>query len=280
MLGFFNRLSIGVAYNLTMEQMNVQEMTDRLKVRYKRISSATKVNWDKSIKYIADLDVKDVDDDVAADYLEYAEKNWSESTVKLRIGYLKGLWNKAACKKLYKGENIWLDLDDGLSIARREPDVHPWEFYEYYHNDPYFVCLWYSGMRIGELAGIYPEHIHLDAEIPYYDLMYQPNRGLKNRSSIRQVPIHKNALPFAERLYFSRAKHPGQSWSENFKKNLGLPMGDGARTLRDSFVTRMRVLDVHEYWIDRLTGHARKTETSRYGSYDLGSLNEQLQKLR
>ena len=54
-----------------MESMNVQEMTDRLKVRYKRISPATKVLWDKSIKYIADLDVSEVDDDVAADYLEH-----------------------------------------------------------------------------------------------------------------------------------------------------------------------------------------------------------------
>jgi len=29
-----------------------------------------------------------------------------------------------------------------------------------------------------------------------------------------------------------------------------------------------------------LTGHARKGETARYGSYDLQSLNEQLQKLQ
>ena len=263
-----------------MESMNVQEMTDRLKVRYKRISDPTKILWDKSIRYIKNMDVSAVDDDVAADYLEFAENNWSESTVKCRIGILKGLWNKAGRKKLYRGENPWLDLDDGLEIARREPDVHPWEFYEYYHDDPYFVCLWYSGMRIGELAGIYPEHIHLDAKIPYFDLMYQPNRGLKNRSSIRRVPIHRNALPYAERLYFSKAKSPGQSWSENFKKNLCLPMGDGAHSIRHSFITRMRALDVHEYWIDRLTGHARKTETARYGSYDLASLNEQLQKLR
>ena len=263
-----------------MEQMNVQEMTDRLKVRYKKIQPATKTLWDKSIKYIAHLDVSAVDDDVAADYLEYAESTWGESTVKCRVGILKGLWNKAARKKLYKGENPWLDLDDGLEIARREPKLHPWEFYEYYHNDPYFVCLWYSGMRIGELAGIYPENIHLDAHIPYYDIKYQPNRGLKNRASIRQIPIHQEALPYAERLYFSRAKSPGNSWSENFGKNLGLPKGDGAHTIRHSFVSRMRALDVNEYWIDRLTGHARKSETARYGSFELKDLNEQLQKLR
>ena len=48
--------------------MNVQEMTDRLKVRYKRITPATKIIWDKAIRYIKDLDVADVTDEVAADY--------------------------------------------------------------------------------------------------------------------------------------------------------------------------------------------------------------------
>jgi integrase len=263
-----------------MESMNVQEMTDRLKRLYPRISAPTKQNWDKAIRSINHLNVKDVNDDVALEYLECGTEKWCESTVKSRISALKGIWNKARKKKLYKGENPWLDLDDGLEIARREPTVHPWEFYEYYHQDPYFVCLWYSGMRIGELAGIYPEHIHLDAKIPYFDLTYQENRGLKNRSSIRQVPIHSNALSYVERLYFSKAKNPGRSWSDNFRKNLCLPLGDGAHSIRHSFVTRMRAFDVHEYWIDRLTGHARKTETARYGSYDLASLNEQLQKLR
>ena len=81
--------------------------------------------------------------------------------------------------------------------------MHPWEFYEYYHNDPYFVCLWYSGMRIGELAGIYPEHIHLDAEIPYYDLKYQPNRGLKEQSFNQAGAYSQEGIAvYAERLYF------------------------------------------------------------------------------
>ena len=136
-------------------------------------------------------------------------------------------------------------------------------------------------MRIGELAGIYPENIHMDAHIPYFDLKHQPNRGLKNSASIRQVPIHNKAIPFVEKLYFSRAKTPGISWSENFGKEFrDYRRAMAAHTIRHSFITRMRALDVNEYWIDRLTGHARKGETARYGSYDLASMNEQLQKLR
>ena len=260
--------------------MNVQEMTDRLKVRYKRIQPATKELWDKSIKFIADLDVSEVDDDVAADYLEQAENAWGESTVKCRVGILKGLWNKAARKKLYKGENPWLDLDDGLEISRREPTVHPWEFYEYYHEDPYFVCLWYSGMRIGELAGIYPENIVTDVQTPYFDLKHQTNRRLKNEASVRKVPIHPACLPYVDRLYLSKDKYPGRSWSETFKKNMGLAHGEGAHTLRHSFASRMRALNVHDYWIDRLMGHRRKTETDRYGTFSIEDMSRELQKLR
>ena len=263
-----------------MESMNVQEMTDRLKRLYPRIGDSTKENWDKAIRSINHLNVRDITDDVVLEYLERRTEEWSESTVKARISALKGIWNKARKKKLYKAENPWLDLDDGLEIARREPDVHPWEFYEYYHNDPYFVCLWYSGMRIGELAGIYKENIVTGAVIPHFNLVHQDNRRLKNNSSIRKVPIHPACLPYVDRLYFSKAKNPGRSWSDNFRNNMGLPKGDGAHSLRHSFVTRMRSLDVHEYWIDRLTGHARKSETARYGSFDLASLDEQLQKLR
>lgn len=121
--------------------MNVQEMTNRLKRLYPRIKAPTKVVWDKSIKPIAELQIEDITDDVTYEYLDKHMDAWSESTVKARIGTLKGLWNKASRKKLYKGENPWLDLDDGLQIKVRDPEPYPWEFYEYYHNHPYFVFL-------------------------------------------------------------------------------------------------------------------------------------------
>ena len=75
---------------------------------------------------------------------------------------------------------------------------------------PYFVCLWYSGMRIGELAGISKENIITDAAIPYFNLVHQDNRRLKNEESVRKVPIHPACLPFVERLYLSKGKSPRQ----------------------------------------------------------------------
>lgn len=263
-----------------MTKMNVQEFTDRIKGLYPKITAETKRAWDKAVSPIADMKVVEVDDDQALNYLENAMGKWSESTVKQRIGYLKGIWIKGYKKKLYKGENPWIDLDDGLEIARRQPVAHPWEFYEYYHQDPYFVCLWYSGMRIGELAGIYPENIVTNVQTPYFDLKHQPNRRLKNEASVRKVPIHPACLPYVDRLYLSKDKYPGRSWSETFKKNMGLAHGEGAHTLRHSFATRMRALNVHDYWIDRIMGHKRKTETDRYGEFKIEQLSKELQKLR
>ena len=260
--------------------MNVKQMVDRISTRYKNIRPPTKDIWYKSIKPIATMDVMDVTDDVATNYLDFAESNWSEGTVKMRIGMLKGLWVKARKKKIYRGENPWLDLDDGLRVPRRKPTCYPWGHYSYYHNDPYFVCLWYSGMRIGELAGIYPENIITDAQIPYFNLVHQENRALKNDESVRRVPIHPACRPFVDRLILSKAKHPGRSWSESFRKNMGLPKFNAAHTLRHSFCTRMRDAGADPYVLDVLTGHALPTVTGDYGNFSLEVLSRELQKLR
>ena len=263
-----------------MIEMNIQEMVDRLKALYPKIQPSTKEGWDKSIKPISQLKPSEITDDVALRYLEQAMRSWSESYTKARICCLKGLWNKARKKKLYKGDNPWIDLDDGLEIKRRDPELHPWNFYEYYHDDPYFVCLWYSGLRLGELAGIYPEHIHADAPIPYFDLVHQENRRLKNDESVRKVPIHPACLPYVDRLFFSTAKRLGNAWSYRFSKNLGLPAGDAAHSLRHSFTTRMREVKCDNAVLDALLGHAPPTKTGRYGKFTLEVLSSELYKLR
>ena len=263
-----------------MNQMNVQEMADRLKRLYPRISDTTKQNWDKATRSISHLNVEDVDDDVVLKYLEDKTDEWSESTVKSRISALKGIWRKARKKKLYKGENPWLDLDDGLVIASRSPELYPWEFYEYYQEDPYFVCMWYSGLRISEIAGIYPENIKLDAAIPYFDIKHQPNRLLKNKCSIRQVPIHPACKPYIDRLFFSKAKRPGAKWSYDFGKNLGLPAGDAAHSLRHSFTSRMNEAEIIDRVQSAILGHGSKSMTDKYGRVTLETKYTAIQKIK
>jgi integrase len=262
-----------------MTSMKVYELAEKLNKLYKPQPSTYKY-WQKSIKPIADLSLEQVSDEVVLNYRVDGLCSLSEGTLKTRIGYLKGMWNKARKWKLVKGENPWCDADDGLSTRRRDPDLHPWEFYQYYHDDPYFVCLWYSGMRISELAGIYPENIHTEVQIPYFDIKHQENRRLKNDESVRKVPIHPACKPYVSRLYLSKAKEPGRSWSENFRENLGLPKGDGAHSIRHSFTSRMRLVGCDPTVLDKLLGHSLPTRTGRYGKFPLEILDRELQKLR
>ena len=261
-----------------MNTMKVCELADKLSKIYK-VQPSTFKYWQKSIKPIAHLNLKDINTDVVLDYrIEQLDKI-SEGTLKTRIGYLKGMWNKARKWKLVSGENPWLDADDGLSTKRRDPDLHPWEYYSYYHNDPYFICLWYSGMRIGELAGIYKENIVTNGPIKYFNLVHQDNRRLKNNESVRKIPIHPACEPYLDRLYFSKAKAPGRSWSENFRTNLCLPKGDGAHSLRHSFTSRMRKVKCDPSALDTLLGHSLQTRTGQYGKFPLEVLEEEINKL-
>jgi integrase len=262
-----------------MEEMNVQEMTHRLKRLYPRIKPSTKLVWDKSIKPISQLNLDEVTDDVAFDYLDSAMSKWSESTTKARIGTLKGLWNKAARKKLYKGDNPWNDLDDGLQIATRRPEPLPWEFYEYYHDHPYFVFLWFTGARIGEIAGMAPENIVVDAAIPHFNIVDQSNRDLKNQASIRQVPIHPKCLPLIGKFKQSKSRNPGRAWSYRFNMNLGLPKYVAAHSIRHSFHTRCRDVGMPGYIINALTGHGKQSISDDYGSVKLELLDTYIRKL-
>ena len=78
----------------------------------------------------------------------------------------------------------------------------------------------------------------------------------------------------------SKAKNPGASWSENFKKNMKLPKFSAAHTLRHSFHTRCRDQRIEEYMIDILTGHAKASTTAQYGKTRLHLLQEAIYKLK
>ena len=93
--------------------MKVHELATKLEKLYKPTAS-TYSYWQKSIKPIAHLNLQDVSDEVVLDYRVNGLETLSEGTLKTRIGYLKGLWNKARKWKLIKGENPWQYADDGL----------------------------------------------------------------------------------------------------------------------------------------------------------------------
>ncbi len=264
-----------------MHGMNVLDLTVKLNKAYKPQESTYRT-WLKAIKPVAYLEPETIGKPEALEYRIYGLDNWSENTLVARIGTLKGLWRKAYKWDLIKGndeDNPWKYAHDGLTETSRRPKLRDFDFYSYYHNDPYFICLWYSGMRIGELAGIDPKNIVTNTSIPYFNLEHQPNRRLKNDASVRQVPIHPKCIPFLDRLYMSKAKDPGRSWSEGFRKNLGLPSGEAAHSLRHSFTTRMRLAGCDTPTLKRLLGHGFKDRIENYGEFPIELLYNEIQKL-
>jgi len=106
-----------------MQFINVQKTTDHLKVTLKNISYSTKRFWGKSINWIDRINFAGFDHDVAGKWLERADIFLGKSTFKARVRFLKDFWNKARKKKLHKGKNPCVYLDNGLAIGRREPEL-------------------------------------------------------------------------------------------------------------------------------------------------------------
>ena len=183
-----------------MSTMNVLTLAEKLKRLY-RIKDSTYDNWLKAVAPIGELTVEQITTDVVLEQRIHWLERSAPSTTKLRISSLKAIWNKGRKMKLISGtkaDNPWLDADDGLVIPNRDPDFYPWKHYKRYHNDPYFVILWFTGARIGEVAGLDPSNIVRDTEIPYFQFIDQENRDIKNAPSKRKVPIHPACLPLLD----------------------------------------------------------------------------------
>lgn len=265
-----------------MKIMKVSELAE-VCLSIQPVRPSTYVSWQKAIKPIADLNISECNKQTALEYrIRQLKPNGplKENTLKMRIASLKGLWNKAIDFELIDGPNPWKKSDKGLKTIRRDPELHPWEFYEPYHTDPYFVFFWYTGARRSEICGLYPENIVMNAPIPYFNFVHQDNRLLKNDDSIRKTPIHPACFPLIPKFRMSKAKDPGRSWSQRFNLKLGLPTGDAAHSIRHSFTSRCIEAEIPERIQDAFIGHSPQTMTSRYGRVTLEILNKQIRKLR
>jgi len=246
------------------------------------VRPSTLREWHKAIRPIAHMKIEDVTKQEALTYRAsqlQPRGPLKGNTLKARIATLKGLWNRALDFELITGENPWHKADRKLKYVNRSPDALPWEFYHQYHDDPIFVFLWYTGARLSEVAGLDPENIVMNTEIPYFNFVHQENRMLKNDDSIRKTPIHPQCFQYIPYFKPSKAKEPGRSWSETFRKNLGLPKFTAAHSLRHSFISRCCEVGIHERIQDHLIGHAPQTMTARYGKVSLALLNREIQRL-
>ena len=251
-------------------RMNVLELANRCRKIKPTIQETTWKNWMKAVKPIQDVDVSTVDIEFVWDYVDSQTERLSEGTVKQRVGFLSGIWNRGIKRRMLT-ENPWHRAGSDLKASRSAHPFREWQFYEHYHQDPLFLLLWFHGFRVGEIAGIKQEDVMLDATIPYFNLVHyeRPFRRLKNDMSIRQVPIHPACQRMVRNLRFPLSRDvngPGRSWGETFRYNLGLPPGEGAHSLRHNFESRMRATDPNPAAEARLLGHTFPNMTARYGT--------------
>ena len=259
-----------------MTSMLVSELADRCR-RLKPIEPSTYLSWKKAIRPIENLSVAEVCHETTLDYRMSQLKPWgpvAESTLKCRLWSLQSIW-KIGLKANYVSDNPWVGTGTDYKKRRRKYPQKNFNDYLAFHSDPLFLGYWYHGMRLGELAGLLPEEIHMEADIPYFDLKDNRVRKLKNPQSTRQVPIHDKFKPYVH-LLKTDEKWIGKTWSMNLKRK----MGHGAHALRHNFITRMRRAGIEYSIAMAIVGHTPLGETANYGEIYLDDLNNELQKLR
>lgn len=135
------------------------------------------------------------------------------------------------------------------------------------------LMLVYSGMRTKELKELDPEWIDIDNGC--IDI-----QKAKNKSSLRQIPIHAHVLPL-----FSEYKDFGCNLfgytHDGLNKALKLFCGHTAHDSRHTFATRMRECGCDPLILQLLLGHTPSTITERvYTHITLEELRKNLELLK
>lgn len=139
-----------------------------------------------------------------------------------------------------------------------------------------------TGARLGEVAGLLVTDVVLNHKVPYLDLVFHPHRRLKNKGSIRKVPLVGDALDSARDavsaagtnpLLFSRyANEKGRTAaSAILMKHLRKVVTDRKITvhsLRHTMKDKLRLGSVEAGTIDDILGHSSGKVSERYGGDD------------
>ncbi len=151
-----------------------------------------------------------------------------------------------------------------------------------YHNHSYLhpYYYWiplitrYSGSRLNEACQLYAEDIkEIDGIYCFhFDKKFEGQR-IKNKSSIRVVPIHEELIKKGF-LAFVKSKKSGRlfpelplvkgyysnnasKWFSRRRKNLGLGKGFDAHSFRHSFINELKQKLVSKELVEKSVGHGR-----------------------
>lgn len=142
-----------------------------------------------------------------------------------------------------------------------------WNDKDLYSNQILLILL-YTGMRANELFELPLENVHLDER--YLDIT-----KAKNKSSIRQVPIHSKILPIVQTLYNRGGetlttnekglKTQYKAFTENALQELNKRYGMKhlLHDTRHTFVTNARTYKVDDLCLKKIVGHSVKGVTAQ-----------------
>lgn len=135
------------------------------------------------------------------------------------------------------------------------------------------LMLVYSGMRTKELKELQPEWI--DIENKCIDI-----QKAKNKSSLRQIPIHSHVLPLFEDYKAFGSNLYGYT-HDGLNKALKTFCGHTAHDCRHTFATRMRECKCDPLILQLLLGHTPSTITERvYTHITIDELRKNLELLK
>ena len=138
-----------------------------------------------------------------------------------------------------------------------------------------------TGLRLAEGAGLLKSDIHLDCEVPFVRIQKHPWRGLKTRSSERDVPLVGQALWAAERVVqapsdsvfaFARYNQTDATAANSASAALNkwlkqyVPVGYTMHSFRHSMRDRLRAVQCPADIADQIGGWATDGVGQGYGS--------------
>ena len=231
--------------------------------RKKRIRPSTYRMWEIASRRIANQPyVAFKDPRMVERFIESVEKDWSDATIKTRLGYIGSMYQVAMEEnKIDFEKNPFHGAGRRFKYLTKTYPYKPFEHFKRFHNDPLFMGLWWHGMRVEELAGILPEEIVTDAPIPHFVLRHNHVRFLKTDASVRLVPIYEPWLQFLPDFKFSTNPREGDNRSRQYKKWCGISAHGFRNYVRDRCLDN----DISDSVCSRICGWAIGGTKGIYG---------------
>ena len=231
--------------------------------RKKRIRPSTYRMWEIASRRIANQPyVAFKDPRMVERFIESVEKDWSDATIKTRLGYIGSMYQVAMEEnKIDFEKNPFHGAGRRFKYLTKTYPYKPFEHFKRFHNDPLFMGLWWHGMRVEELAGILPEEIVTDAPIPHFVLRHNQVRFLKTDASVRLVPIYEPWMQFLPDFKFSTNPREGDNRSRQYKKWCGISAHGFRNYVRDRCLDN----DISDSVCSRICGWAIGGTKGIYG---------------